>query len=106
MRVVALAGDGLMSTVNLAETLTVIERHGREPASVVRLLRNIGLTFASYDEDQAVHTAALEMPTREAGLSLGDRACLALAIRERCDALTADRAWVRLRLPVRVELIR
>lgn len=105
-RVAAVVGEGLISTVNLAETSAVVERHGRDPASVVRLLRDIGLAFVPYDEDQAVHTAALEVATREAGLSLGDRACLALAIREQGAVLTAARVWARLQLPIRVELIR
>jgi PIN domain nuclease of toxin-antitoxin system len=88
------------------DTSAVVERHGREPVGVSRLLRTIGLAFVPYDGDQAMRTAALEAATREAGISLGDRACLALAMRERCDVLTADRTWSRLGLPVRVELIR
>lgn len=100
------SGDSLMSTVNLAETLAAVERHGSEPTSALQLLRTIGLAFVPYDEEQALQTAALEAAARDAGLSLGGRACLAPAIRERCGVLTADRTWARLDLPVRVELIR
>ncbi|WP_236627700.1 hypothetical protein [Caulobacter sp. B11] len=43
---------------------------------------------------------------RHRGLSLGDRACLALAMREKLPVMTADRAWSDLDLPVEVVLIR
>ena len=42
---------------------------------------------------QARRSAALRPTTRAAGLSLGDRTCLALAAELGAPALTADRSW-------------
>ena len=106
LRVASVVGASLMSTVNLAETLAVVERQRREPSPVLQLLRDLGLAFVLFDEDLAERTAALEGVTRDLGVSLGDRACLALAMRMDRPALTADRAWSRLGLPVRIELVR
>lgn len=106
VRVASVVGASLMSTVNLAETLAVVERQRREPGPVLQLLRELGLAFVLLDEDLAERTAALEGVTRDLGVSLGDRACLALAMRMDRPALTADRAWTRLQLPVRIELVR
>lgn len=105
-QVATVVGASLMSTVNLAETLAVVERQRREPGSVLQLLRDLGLVFVPFDEDLAEHTARLEGVTRDLGISLGNRACLALAMRTDRPALTADRAWSRLQLPVRIELVR
>jgi len=49
---------------------------------------------------------ALIAQTRELGLSLGDRACLALAIAREATVYTADRAWKDLSLQIRIEVIR
>ena len=106
LRVATVVGASRMSTVNLAETLAVVERQQREPGPVLQLLRGLGLAFVPFDEDLAERTAALERVTRDLGVSLGDRACLALAMREGCIALTADRAWSRLVLPIQIELLR
>jgi PIN domain nuclease of toxin-antitoxin system len=53
-----------------------------------------------------VRAAALRATTRRFGLSVGDRACLALALREQVPAVTTDRAWSKLSVGVEVVLIR
>lgn len=58
------------------------------------------------DEPQAQEAARLRLLTRAAGLSLADRACLALAKSLSLPVLTADRAWAALQVGVVVEVIR
>lgn len=66
-----------------------------------------GLKIASFAEEDAVLVARLRPLTRDFRLSLGDRACLALAMRQNVPVLTADRSWQRLKLTgVRISAIR
>ena len=107
----ALVRGSAMSSVNLAEVLTRLARLGEEPASIFRSLQAQGLfggrlSILAVTEGDAVAIAQLEAKTRAAGLSLGDRACLALARRLGLPAMTADRAWTRLKVGVVVEVIR
>ena len=107
----ALVRGSAMSSVNLAEVLTRLARLGEEPASICRSLQAQGLfggrlSILAVTEGDAVAIAQLEAKTRAAGLSLGDRACLALARRLGLPAMTADRAWTRLKVGVVVEVIR
>ena len=64
-----------------------------------------GLTVA-YDFDLARRAARLRPLTRHAGISLGDRACLALAAREGLAVMTADKAWGKLDVGVEIRVIR
>ena len=59
-----------------------------------------------FSVSQAGIAGSLREPTMEFGLSLGDRACLALAIEKGERILTADRIWARLRLGVGIDVIR
>ena len=47
-----------------------------------------------------------DAPTRATGLSLGDRACLALAQRLRVPAVTADREWANVNVGITIQLVR
>jgi ribonuclease VapC len=94
----AIAGGVAISTVNLAEVLSRVADRGRDPGALVERMTERGLlggaiAVESFTTADAVETARLRRPTREAGLSLGDRACLAFARRLEAPALTADLPW-------------
>jgi ribonuclease VapC len=94
----AIAGGTAVSAVNLAEVLSRVADRGRDPAVLVERMTEGGLlggaiAVESFTTADAVETARLRPLTRKAGLSLGDRACLALARRLEAPALTADLAW-------------
>jgi ribonuclease VapC len=95
-----------ISTVNLAEVMSKMLDKGLSPEQVRGQLNDLSLIVLDFDQDLALRTARLRAATRHKGLSLGDRACLALAIREKRPVMTADTAWSDLDLPVEVVLIR
>ena len=104
--VARLIGDSLISTVNFAEVVTkLVERSGslelaREALAIV------DLDLIDFDRDLAENAGGLIARTKLKGLSLGDRACLALAVRERLPAVTGDRVWESLDVGVEVRLFR
>ena len=69
-------------------------------------LAAVGLSFLSFDMQQAYIAGSLWQQTKELGLSLGDRACLALAIHLDLPVLTADKIWQQLDIGVSIQLIR
>jgi ribonuclease VapC len=96
-----------MSTVNVAEVLTVLIRHGISEPQAIGLLQRLGLKIRDFATDNAIVAARLYTVKAEARrISLGDRACLATAIALGVPAVTADRNWQGLGLPVQVEFIR
>ena len=86
----------LLSAVNLAEIVAKLSERGMPPAEAASLVDAIGIEVIEFDAPQAVQSGALRPSTRSAGLSLGDRACLALADARGLTALTADTAWSQL----------
>lgn len=107
----AVGSGALISAVNWAETLSRLSDLGVDLGQVERTLRERGLLgqaleVVPFDEAQARESARLRRSTRELGLSLGDRACLALGLSRGLPVLTADRAWSKLSLKVRVVQIR
>jgi ribonuclease VapC len=91
----ALLDGSAMSTVNLSEVIQKAEQHGVDTEGIEFDLEALGVTFHAMDVRTARATATLWPATRRSGLSLGDRACLALAAELGADAVTADRRWAR-----------
>ena len=104
--VAAVIGDALMSSVNHAEVVTKLVGRTGSLAAVRAALGFAGVDIVDFDQSLAEETGALVRHTRPSGLSLGDRACLALAVREGVPAVTADRIWATLDVGVEVRLIR
>ncbi|MGA2010669.1 MAG: type II toxin-antitoxin system VapC family toxin [Solirubrobacteraceae bacterium] len=107
----AIAAGVAMSIVNVAEVLRTLAGRGHDPAKAAQDLTERGLldgaiTIEPLPLADAVEIARLRPRTRAAGLSLGDRACLALARRLSVQTLTADQAWVGAELGVDVVAIR
>jgi ribonuclease VapC len=97
---------GHISAANWSEVLQKIKTNGGDPGRQSVLLAAMGLAVEPLTIEDAKVAASLYGATKQAGLSLGDRCCLALAVRLETSALTADKAWAGLDLPVEVELVR
>jgi ribonuclease VapC len=99
------------STVNWAETLSRMVDRGEAVDDALRRLRlqiaAVGtIEVVPFTESHAREAARLHPATRHLGLSLADRACLALGRLHRLPVLTTDRAWRSLHISVRIEVIR
>jgi ribonuclease VapC len=89
----ALAGGGVIGAVNFAEVVAKLSGSGMPDGEVREILDGLGLDVVAFDADLAYRTGSLRPATRTRGLSIGDRACLALGQRESLPVLTADRRW-------------
>ncbi len=98
--------EGVMSAVNYAEVISRLIDLGAPAANAVAATRDLGMQVAPLDAATAADAGCLRDLTRDRGLSLGDRACLALGRRLALPVYTADRAWAELDLSVEVVLIR
>ena len=98
--------NALLSTVNLAEVATRLMERGYQAETILNDIAELGVLVVAFSEAQALETAKLRPPTRHLGLSLGDRACLALALEYRATVLTADKPWQNLPAPHQIEIIR
>lgn len=96
----------VMSSVNWAEVLQRHRVRGVPSASLLGELMALGFGVVHFSAQDAAIAADLFPSTRALGLSLGDRACLALGISLDLTVLTADRAWKELSLAVKVDVIR
>jgi ribonuclease VapC len=105
-RVASVLEDSCISTVNLSEVLGRFARDGHDVEAVLKMLAGSPLEIVPFGIDDAALAASLLPSTRPLGLSLGDRACLSLALRRDATALTADRTWLRLDLTIEIDCIR
>jgi PIN domain nuclease of toxin-antitoxin system len=95
----------VMSSVNYAEVLQKVAQLGRSVSDARIIVRDMDVGIVPHDEELAAETAMLWPATRKKGLSLADRACLALARSMNAVAVTADRAWADLDIGADVQVI-
>jgi PIN domain nuclease of toxin-antitoxin system len=108
----AIAETATISAANWAETLSKLTELGDEPRQITADLEEQGVLHGLLEvepltAEDAPTVAELRSKTRARGFGLGDRACLALALRLGLPVLTADRDWLEIeRLGVEVRPIR
>ncbi|MFN7901624.1 MAG: type II toxin-antitoxin system VapC family toxin [Holosporales bacterium] len=105
-QVAPLLGTVHISAVNAAEVVDVLRRNNVPAATARDIVLNFARTILPFEAEDAWAVAALREKTAKHGLSLADRACLALAQRLKCPVVTADRVWATINVGVKVKLIR
>jgi PIN domain nuclease of toxin-antitoxin system len=101
----AVAGAAV-SAVNLSEVIGKLVDLGVPEDDIRQVIEPLDLDVAPFGDAEAWTAGLLRSSTRTAGLSLGDRACLALGQRMRLPVLTADQTWKSLKIGVQVRLMR
>ena len=96
----------MLSSVNFAEAVSVLVRKGYPRRDARQSIDAFDIRIVDFDRGLAEDAGALIAQTKSFGLSLGDRACLALAARENVPVLTADRAWEGVQAGVTIQFIR
>jgi PIN domain nuclease of toxin-antitoxin system len=104
--VIALKDQSAVSTVNLAEVKAKLIHRGLAPGDAWAVALTFSGEVFSFDSEQASIAGGLMEYTRPYGLSLGDRACLALALVLDAPVYTTDRTWAKLDLGLRIHLLR
>jgi ribonuclease VapC len=94
------------STVNLAEVHAKLVERGLSPEDAWTATLSPVNEAVAFTSEHARLAGDLVAQTRTLGLSLGDRACLALGLALKAPVYTADRSWKKLRLNARIHVIR
>ena len=98
--------DSWISSVNMVEVYGKLMAGGMPAELACRVAARSVRGILAFEDVHAKTVAELLQPTRNLGLSLGDRACLALAIQRKLPVLTADTSWKTLKLGVDIRIIR
>lgn len=98
-KVIAVLAESAISSVNLTEVAAKLLEAGMDEAGARLAVSVLGVgEIVDFTEDLAWGAARLRPLTKQYGLSLGDRACLALAIKLKLPAITADKEWSKLKI--------
>ena len=98
--------DAAISAVNISEVVSKLAESGMPGEKIEEALEGLALEICDFGRELAFQAGMLRLTTRSRGLSLGDRACLALGERLNLPVLTTDRAWEDLELDVEVRQVR
>ena len=95
-----------ISTVNLAEVHGKLVGWGLSPDDAWEAALGPVREAVAFTAEHARLVGDLVAQTRPLGLSLGDRACLALGLALKAPVFTADRSWKKLKVGARIHVVR
>jgi PIN domain nuclease of toxin-antitoxin system len=98
--------NAVMSAVNISEVVATYTLLGAVEREVESLIHSLVKEIIPFDTEQAFIAGFLRKKTKAHGLSLGDRACLALAELKNLPVLTADKIWAKLDIKIHISVIR
>lgn len=98
--------ESVLSAVNLVEVGTRLLDLGLDPFNARSVIERLRIPVVGFDSDLAERAILLRRASRQHGLSLGGRACIALALREGAAAVTSDQAWATLNVGCEIVMIR
>lgn len=99
--------DAIISTVNIAEVYKYCIETQKIPLNETRkIIKLLGIKIIDFDDDQAAINADLVSKTKKYGLSLGDRACIALAVIRNHSIITCDKIWQEVDMGVELIMVR
>lgn len=102
----AISQGAFISAVNYAEVLKRLIQRGMPEKVVLSMARELEIEVIPVDREHAEIAASLWHNTKDYGLSMADRCCLALGIVLKKPVWTADRNMAKLKLPMKIKLIR
>ena len=103
--IAAALAESTISAINLCEVVSKLLDAGQSFEEAMTLIDTLGLPVVPLDATLAMSAAQLRHTTREIGLSLGDRCCLATAKQLKLPALTGDRDWVKIEDTVGINVV-
>ena len=98
--------QAVVSSVNFCEVVSFLSKKTQKQDEMIKFLRETFDCIEDFNIEQAIIAGSFISVTKDYGLSLGDRACLALAKYKNIPVLTADKAWSKLNLGIKIKLIR
>ncbi len=102
---VLLSGQACISQVNQAEVISKLLDWGLSFDEAQQTLSKLALASEPFSPEIALETARLRPLTRDHGLSLGDRACLATARLRQHQVLTGDRDWLKVAVALGLTIV-
>jgi ribonuclease VapC len=104
--VAQLLSSSLMSSVNVSECVAILSSIGLQDNDIKGIIGSLVPVVIDFDRAQSFEAGMLREKTKAKGLSLGDRACLALGRLKKLPVVTADKIWAEIECGVEVILIR
>ena len=98
--------NSYLSTVNFSEIISKLYIYNFTKIEVEDIIKKLRINLINFDKTVAIETGRLKYSNKQYGLSLGDCACIATAMINHLDIVTADKVWLKLDLPVKIITIR